>query len=67
MKPADIKELTRKEVIEQIQACKLELLKMRMNHAVSPIENPNLIRATRKDIARLKTELKYRELNNIDK
>ena len=40
-----------------------DLTKMKMNHAVSPLENPMLIRTTRRNIARLMTELRKRELN----
>jgi large subunit ribosomal protein L29 len=36
---------------------------MRLNHAVSPLDNPNKIGETKRDIARLKTELKARKLN----
>jgi len=37
-------------------------VKMRLNHAVSPIENPRNMRSTRKDIARILTELRRREI-----
>ncbi len=36
---------------------------MRLNHAVSPLDNTNKIGETKKDIARLKTELRAREIN----
>ena len=36
---------------------------MRLNHAISPLENPQLIKAQRRDIARLLTELRKREMN----
>lgn len=67
MKSSEIKELTTKEIYGKIQDSKLDLLKLRMNHAISPLENPNQLKNTRKDIARLKTELRYRQLNNIEK
>ncbi len=35
---------------------------MRLNHAVSPLDNPNKIGETKKDIARLKTELRARQI-----
>jgi len=37
---------------------------MRLNHSVNPLENPMKLRFTRKDIARLNTELRKRQLEN---
>ena len=37
---------------------------MKINHAISPIDNPAAITRDRKMIARMKTELRQRELNN---
>ncbi len=67
MKSSEVKELTTKEILAKIEESKVALVKLRMNHAVSPLENPNQIKATRKNVARLKTELRFRELNNIVK
>jgi large subunit ribosomal protein L29 len=67
MKSTEIKELTTKEILAKIEESKVALVKLRMNHAVSPLENPNQIKDTRKNVARLKTELRFRELNNIVK
>ena len=63
MKTSEIKDLTTEEIKEKIETEKLALTKMKMNHAVSPLENPMLIRTTRRNIARLMTELRKRELN----
>ena len=57
-----IRELTTGEIIERLDEEKRQLTKLKLNHAVSPLENPNKIGAYRKTIARLKTELKRREL-----
>jgi len=38
-------------------------LETKLNHAVTPMENPSQIKAARRDIARMKTELRQRELN----
>ena len=59
----EIKDLTTEEIREKIETEKAALTKMKMNHAVSPLENPMLIRTTRRNIARLMTELRKRELN----
>jgi large subunit ribosomal protein L29 len=40
----------------------LRLKKMHFAHAITPLENPMSIRALRKDISRLKTEIKKRTL-----
>ena len=40
---------------------KLRLKKLKFAHAISPLENPMTIRGVRRDIARVKTELKKRE------
>ena len=63
MKTSEIKDLTTEEIREKIETKKAALNKMKMNHAVSPLENPMLIRTTRRNIARLMTELRKRELN----
>jgi large subunit ribosomal protein L29 len=58
-----IRELTTGEVKERLEEEKRQLVKLKLNHAVSPLENPNKIKAYRKTIARLETELRRRELN----
>ena len=63
MKTSEIKDLTTDEIREKIETEKAALTKMKMNHAVSPFENQMLIRMTRRNIARLMTELRKRELN----
>ena len=62
MKYSEIVELTTEDLKERIATEKAALTKMKMNHVVSPLENPMLIRAKRKDIARMLTELRKREL-----
>ncbi len=46
----------------RIDEDQLRLKKLEFAHAISPLENPMSIRGLRKDIARLKTELKKKEL-----
>jgi large subunit ribosomal protein L29 len=62
MKQSVIAELSTKELIERLDEETKQLLKMKMHHAVSPIENPNRIKEYRKTVARLKTEIRAREL-----
>lgn len=57
-----IRELTDDEVRERLDEQQKQLNKLKLNHAVSPLENPHKIKEYRKIIARLKTELRQREL-----
>ncbi|OFX19516.1 MAG: 50S ribosomal protein L29 [Bacteroidetes bacterium GWA2_31_9] len=61
MKTNEIKELTTKEIIEKIDDEQGMLLKLKMNHAVSPLENPLKLRHVRRHIAKLQTELNTRK------
>jgi large subunit ribosomal protein L29 len=63
MKSSEIKELTTKELEERIDTENTHLTRLKLNHAVSPLDNPLKIKETRKNIARMKTELRKRELN----
>ncbi|MBU8891860.1 MAG: 50S ribosomal protein L29 [Bacteroidales bacterium] len=63
MKNSEIKELTIKELVERIDTDNTHLTRLKLNHAVSPLDNPLKIKETRKNIARMKTELRRRELN----
>ncbi len=62
MKNADIKALSIAELNEKIISETEALQKIRFAHQVSSIENPMKIGETRKMIARLKTELRAKEL-----
>ena len=63
MKMNEIKGLETKELAERIEAEVAKYNQTILNHAVSPLENPSQIKAARRDIARMKTELRQRELN----
>ena len=63
MKIAEIKNIETKELVEKLEAAVDAYNKMKLNHNVTPLENPSLIKAARRDIARMKTELRQRELN----
>ena len=62
MKSSEIRELTQEELLERLESEESMMVRMKMNHAVSPLDNPNKIIETRKDIARLKTELTARKI-----
>lgn len=62
MKTSEIRELNDQELLERIDAEHVNLTRLRMNHAVSPLDNPNQIVVARRLVARLKTEQRMREL-----
>ena len=59
-----IREMSTPDLNDRLEQAREQLVKMRLNHAVSPLDNPNQIRETRKNIARYLTELRRRELEN---
>ena len=63
MKQEDIKNLSEDDLQENLAAQTANLEKLRMNHSVSPLENPKQMKEARRTVARLKTEIKKRELN----
>ena len=63
MKIKEFKELDVKELTEKLENAEAALDTMKLNHMVSPLENPSQIKAARRDIARMKTEIRLRELN----
>lgn len=64
MKTAEIKELATAEIQERIDAEKDALVRMKLNHAISTLDNPMQIKAARRNIARLMTELTKRASQN---
>ncbi len=62
MKSSEIRELSIKELEERLESEESMMVRMKMNHAVSPLDNPNKIVETRKNIARLKTEMRARQI-----
>ena len=63
MKIKEVRELETKDLVEKIETAEEALDKMKLNHQISPLENPSQIKAARRDIARMKTVLRQRELN----
>jgi len=57
-----LKDLTVTDLKARIDEDQLRLKKLEFAHAISPLENPMSIRGLRKDVSRLKTELKKKEL-----
>jgi len=57
MKTSEIRELSVKEIEERIENEKNLIFRQKMNHAISPLDNPMKIKETRRNIARLETIL----------
>ena len=58
----NLKDLSVSDLRAKIQEDELRLKKLEFAHAISPLENPMTIRGLRRDIARIKTELKKKEM-----
>lgn len=63
MKGSDIREMTDQEIAERIEQLNEERFRLRFRSATQQLENPILLRNIRRDIARLKTVQRERELN----
>jgi large subunit ribosomal protein L29 len=63
MKAVEIRELTPKELEERIDAEKKHLVKQKINHAISPMDNPLKLRSARKNIARMMTVLRQKQIS----
>ncbi len=62
MKSSEIKELSNQELLEHIDNEKTALVRMKLNHAISPLENPQKIKDSRRTVARLMTEMRKRDI-----
>lgn len=61
MKASELRELTLKELEERIETEKGLLVKQRLNHTVSPLDNPLKLRESRRNIARMMTVLSQKK------
>lgn len=63
MKTSEIKEFSQAELMERIETEKANLTRLKLNHAVSPVENQSIIKKSRRDIARMLTILRQKNSN----
>ncbi|HOF97851.1 MAG: 50S ribosomal protein L29 [Paludibacteraceae bacterium] len=63
MKTREIRELSTKELLERLETEKENLVRLKLNHSISPLDNPMQIKVVRRNIARIATELRLREIN----
>lgn len=65
MKKEEIKELSIQELKASIEAAEKAYRELKVTHAISPIDNPAKITADRREIARMKTVLRQKELEAL--
>ena len=63
MKAAQVREMNKADLEKKLSELKAELFNLRFQHAINQLENPMRLVEVRKDIARVKTVLRLRELN----
>jgi large subunit ribosomal protein L29 len=63
MKTSEIRELSTSDILERIDTERTMLVRMKLNHAITPLDNPQKVKEVKLTIARLLTELRTRELN----
>jgi len=62
MKTSEIRELSTPDLLERIDTERTMLVRMKLNHAITPLDNPQKVKEVKLTIARLLTELRTREL-----
>ena len=66
-KSIELKGLTAEALNDEVKLAKEDLNKMKFDHAAKGLENPEQIRSLKKDIARLNTEIRAREISAMTK
>ena len=64
MKIAEIRDLTTQELKERLAVETKAYEQKKINHSISPLDSPAVITRSRRELARMKTELRQREINN---
>ena len=62
MKATEIRELSPAELNEKLASLKAELFNLRVQHAVNQLDNPIRLKDVKKDIARVKSVIREKEL-----
>ena len=62
MKPAEIRELSGEELEKKLEECRAELFNLRFQMATSQLDNTARVKTVKKDIARIQTEMRAREI-----
>ena len=64
MKIAEIRDLSTRELNERLAVETKAYEQKKINHSISPLDSPAIITRSRREIARMKTELRQREIKN---
>ena len=62
MKAQEVHNMTNEELAKKLGDLKEELFNLRFRHATGQLENPNVLHTVKKDIARVKTVIREREI-----
>ena len=62
MKPAEIRELSAEDLQAKLQEARAELFNLRFQMATSQLDNTARVKQVKKDIARIQTEMRAREI-----
>ena len=62
MKAKELRDMTEVELNKQLKDLKAELFNLRFQHAINQLDNPLRLQIVRKDIARVKTVIREKEL-----
>ena len=62
MKYAEVAKLSDDELAKKLEEGRAELFNLRFQHVTGQLENPILLRQTRRDIARVKTIIREKEI-----
>ena len=66
MKPAEIRELSAEDLMAKLKEAREELFNLRFQMATSQLDNTARVRLVKKDIARIQTEMRARELRALN-
>ena len=66
MKAKEIRDLTDEELVRKVEDLKTELFNLRFRMATGQLDNPLIIPALKKDLARVKTIIRERELKSAE-
>ncbi len=64
-KNIEFRNMSHDELKGELNTLENQMVKLRFDHAATGLDNPLVLRETRRDIARMKTELRRRELNEM--
>ncbi len=65
MRASDIREKTANELDRELIDLKKELFKLRFQMATNQLDNPMKVKAVKRDIARVKTVIREREISGV--